>query len=605
MAKVSKNNLFEDFSPSSKAEWKEKTEAGLKGKSIDSLTWSPESSLKIEPYYTREEIANLSSQYNHHPGIPPFSRGNDLNGSRNDWQLVEEIYHTGNQAFLANIQSGIGQEVQAFSIQFDHFSQQEIREIFAKNISLNRQAIHLKTSSSPSLALVELYLSTSSKGIPPRNLTGTLTHDPISSAVRRGKKVSDVAMVECEGGMVNSRKSPHFRALGLDMTYVHQMGGNQVQEIAFTLATLVDYLDYYDELGSDLKEEEIFANVAIRFSTGPSFFLELAKLRAFRILYNRVAEVMQVKHSDFRSPFIISQTSDWHISKYDRHNNLLRFTTEAVSAIAGGTNALIVSAYDPDEDDFSESVRLGRNIQHLLKYESYLNQVADPAGGAYYVEQITDQLCEAAWAMFQQIEKIGGMIKAVDSGLIKSLLADAKETVKEELAFRRKIVVGVNHFPGVEKSIPPTDDTVPNIGEDFEAIRRKVDFQEEKGGRPVAFLFTFGNLKMRNTRLQFAQNLLATAGLGIQTNSLAEDRTQSLAELTDSKAEVIILCASDEDYDQEGKNLIEDIQKSLPKAKIYIAGKSSVLSEPEIDGSIFQGMNALAFLEKLTQTFSY
>ena len=207
--------------------------------------------------------------------------------------------------------------------------------------------------------------------------------------------------------------------------------------------------------------------------------------------------------------------------------------------------------------------------------------------------------------MFQQIETIGGMIKAVDSGLIKSLLTDAQTKGKEDLAFRRKIVVGVNHFPGVEKSIPPTDDTVPNIGEDFEAIRRKVDFQEEKGGRPVAFLYTFGNLKMRNARLQFAQNLLATAGLGIQTNSLAEDRTQSLAELTDSKAEVIILCASDEDYDQEGKNLIEDIQKSLPKAKIYIAGKSSVLSEPEIDGSIFQGMNALAFLEKLTQTFSY
>jgi methylmalonyl-CoA mutase len=249
--------------------------------------------------------------------------------------------------------------------------------------------------------------------------------------------------------------SPQFRTICASSHAFHNAGATATQELAFTLASLVDT---YDLLTNDgLALEQIVPKTMLSVSVGTSYFVEIAKLRAFRVLMNRLIAAFD-SSSAFQplSYFIHAQTSTFYDAKATPNTNLLRATTEAMSAIIGGCDALTVHPYDtvlgqtePTDNDFS--ARIARNVSILLKEESYLDKVADPAAGSYYIETLTNSLVDAAWTLFLEVDKQGGFASALASGFVLASIEQAYQK-KVEAIRNGKVLVGVTKFRFDEKN---------------------------------------------------------------------------------------------------------------------------------------------------------
>ncbi len=207
----------------------------------------------------------------------------------------------------------------------------------------------------------------------------------------------------------------------------HNAGATAVQELAFALAAGVDRLAAGDQ------------DIAFIFAVGSNYFFEIAKLRAARLLWAQAAEAFGAPSTTH----LQARTAIANKSLYDPYTNLLRVTTEALSAVIGGCDSLIVEPFE-----FSE--RLAANLQLLLKHEAHLDQVADPAAGSYYVEWLTDALAREAWKLFQQVEQQGGF--AQSQSFIDNAMATSRKALETAVASRRRTLVGVNNYPDLQES---------------------------------------------------------------------------------------------------------------------------------------------------------
>ncbi|MEZ4776403.1 MAG: methylmalonyl-CoA mutase family protein [Bacteroidia bacterium] len=581
--------LFQEFPPVSSDAWRKQAEAALKGRTIESLHFEPEKFLSLAPWYREEDIRHLNHELLIPPGKFPFRRGNRFHAYGPGWQIVNEISADQPQA-IQILEKILTHPPEAIALSgYYRLPEPKETEALLSQIHLPSTAVHLEVNQRPVQTVLDLVKLLLIRKFRKNELTGTLYNDPISKAASAGKAVHPVEMAHCEGGLINGRNLPNFRTLGLDFSWVQEMGGTITEEIAFALAVVTDYLDFFEQTKSVLARKEILENIAITFSAGSDFFMEAAKLRAFRILYAKLIAAWGETRADLQSPFLITRTSRQNLSLYDRHNNLLRATTASISAIAGGTNALIVTAFDrmKGPEDI-QSARLSGNIQHLLRHESYLDKVTDPGGGSWHLEILTDQLAEAAWTRFQKIEKLGGFSQMMKEGQILQLLEHSAEKKDTDFASRKSVMVGVNQYPGSTEAFP--DIHAHEFLSPFEVLRLEMDKRTAQSGkRPVAFLMTFGDVKMRNARKQFARNLLGCLGLKIGE----EGEIQSAA------PDIVVLCSSDADYLENGKTMIEKAKKQAPGAVIIIAGKPEGVEALQADDYIFAGMNALEFLQKL------
>lgn len=249
--------------------------------------------------------------------------------------------------------------------------------------------------------------------------------------------------------------SPQFRTVCASSHAFHNAGATTTQELAFTLASLVDT---YDHLTNDgLTLEQIVPKTMLSVSVGTSYFLEIAKLRAFRVLMNRLLAAYDSSLAfQSSSYFIHAQTSTFYDAKTTPNTNLLRATTEAMSAIIGGCDALTVHPHDTvldqtESTDNDFSARIARNVSILLKEESYLDKVTDPAAGSYYIENLTNSLVDAAWPLFLEVDKQGGFASALASGFVSASIEQAYQK-KVEAIRNGKVLVGVTKFRFDEKN---------------------------------------------------------------------------------------------------------------------------------------------------------
>jgi methylmalonyl-CoA mutase len=268
-------------------------------------------------------------------------------------------------------------------------------------IPLNESAVHLRLSQEPLLATTDLLLALAQQGYSRKELTGTLTNDPISTAAALGNRPTALDWVQCVGGIKNTADCPNFRSLGLDLSYIHERGGTLAEELSTALLTIVETLDQLGEQGYEVSA--LLPKLALTFGVGNHFFLEIAKFRAFRLLMSQLLRAYEVEEQAASMPFVMAQTSLRLQSQAEPLDNLLPATTQAMSAIFGGVDALFVQPCDAiSNSETAETTRLARNVQQLLRHESQLHQVQDPVGGSYYLEVATHQLAEAAWKLFQE-----------------------------------------------------------------------------------------------------------------------------------------------------------------------------------------------------------
>lgn len=309
---------------------------------------------------------------------------------------------------------------------------------------------------------------------------------------------------------------------------IQEAGGTAVQELGYAIAEGVE------RLADAADVDEAAAGIRFVFAVGSNFFFEIAKLRAARMLWARAVSAFQPKRPSSGRMRIDARTALSNKSIYDPYTNLLRVTTEALSAAIGGCDSLTVTPYRfPD--------RLGLNVQRILKEESYLDRVADPAGGSYYVEVLTEALAREGWKLFQQVEAEGGYTKAGAS--IQAAIDAARIKKEAAVASRRRTLVGVNNYPNGEETSGGAAIGVPGeiwrAAEAFEQIRLRTEAHAEATGRrPAILLLTRGDAKMRTARAQFCRNLFGCGGFRINES---DDGIHT-------ESDAIVLCSSDPEY---------------------------------------------------------
>jgi len=306
----------------------------------------------------------------------------------------------------------------------------------------------------------------------------------------------------------------------------HEAGATAVQELACAIAEGADRL----AAAADAAAEA--ASLTFVFSIGSNYFLEIAKLRAARLLWARTVTAFAPGAGEAARMRIHARTALANKSIYDPYTNLLRVTTEALSAAIGGCDSLeVVPAR------FSQ--RMARNVQLVLKEEAHLNAVADPAGGSYYVEALTDSLAAAAWTLFQQIEAEGGFSKARD--FIDAQVAEARAAKDQAMATRRKVMVGVNNYPDTKETALDAAEALPSGWRQSQAIEeirlRTERYARAAGKTPRVLLLKRGDLKMKMARAAFCMNFFGCGGFDIVES-----------EELDPAADLIVLCSSDPEY---------------------------------------------------------
>ena len=334
--------------------------------------------------------------------------------------------------------------------------------------------------------------------------------------------------------MIDDTFAPSSDAIRADTW--HDEGATSVQEIAWAVAAGVDRLADRTTAGTSV--DEAASSMTFVFAVGSLYFLEIAKLRAARLAWSQAVTAFGPANPDSARARLHVRTARINKSLYDPYTNLLRATTEALSAAIGGCDRLAVEAFGFDE-------HLAVNVQRILKEESLIDAVADPAGGSYYVEALTDALARAAWREFQQVEAEGGFAAALTAGTIPGRLTASRAAREAAVSSRRRTLVGVNNYPDLNQKAPvtthlPADAAAAwRLAVPLEAIRNRTAQYAQRIGRfPRVLLLTRGDVRVSGARANFCLNFFGCGGFDIQQSD----------QYADHGADLIVLCSSDPEY---------------------------------------------------------
>ena len=334
-----------------------------------------------------------------------------------------------------------------------------------------------------------------------------------------------------------TRALKNFRVVAVNGKFFANSGSSIVQELAFSLSQGAEYLTQLTELG--LSVDEVAKNIKFNFGVGNNYFMEIAKLRAARLLWAKIVEAYGPECNCAAKLVAHSETNSYNLTVYDPYVNMLRTQTEAMSAALGGAHSVTVLPFNAIYEDTTEfSERIARNQQLLLKEESHLDKIADPSAGSYYIESLTDSLANEAWKLFLEIQEKGGFIAAFKEGFIQNAIKTTAAKRDQNIALRRDNLLGTNQFPNfTEKMTKELDASIfqpMDLSEEnsevetlkpyrgaqaFEVLRYKTDVHSKENKRPLAFMLTIGNLAMRKARAQFSCNFFAVAGFDVIDNN--------------------------------------------------------------------------------------
>ncbi|MFD0660256.1 methylmalonyl-CoA mutase family protein [Thermocatellispora tengchongensis] len=401
---------------------------------------------------------------------------------------------------------------------------------------------------------------------------------------------------------------PGLRAVTVDATPYHDAGGSDAEELGCSIATGVAYLRALTAPrpgGAGLSVPEALAQIDFRYAATADQFLTVAKLRAARRLWARVAEACGAPGDGGQRQHAV--TSSAMMTARDPWVNMLRTTVACFAAGVGGAGAVTVQPFDAClglPDDFAR--RIARNTQTLLLEEAHVGRVADPAGGSWYAESLTAGLAEAAWAWFQEIERAGGMAAALASGLVQARLAATAARRAQDVGHRRAPITGVSEFadpaekpvvrrPGTGLAAWGEDGGLPLVrpAAPFEELRDRADaIAAETGARPLVFLATIGPVAAHTARASFAANLFQAGGLATTTAGATTDPAEIAAAYARSGARVACLCSADKLYAEHAAPVAAALREA-GAARVWLAGRGEYEG---VDGTLYAGCDALAVL---------
>jgi methylmalonyl-CoA mutase len=570
------SKLLQEFPPVSTQEWEEAIAPDLKGAEYGKrLIWKSDEGLALRPYYRAEDLAGIA-HLDGAPGSFPYLRGAHARGG---WRIREEIDaadpEEANRAARGAAATG------AEEIAFRRAATLNASELGMLLAGLEGVPVHFEGAGE---GLIRLLIE---------RLGKEQTQSPVST------DWNPLGDVEFAAEVVRSAP-PALRPFTIDGAVLEESGANAAEEIGFTLSAGVEFMAAIEERG--MEADRAAASLGFSFAIGANYFFQIAKLRAFRMAWARVVESFGGTPEGARTN-IHGRSSRWNKTIYDPHVNILRGTTEAMAAILGGADSVSVAPFDacyntPDE----ASRRLARNTQILLKHEAMLGRVADPAGGSYCVEVLTDFLAREGWKTMQEMEAAGGYRKAEADGRIRQALERSLAARENDVALRRRVFVGTSRYANAsERALKRIDLSRVNElrrgARIYEELRLRTERHRARGGKtPRVLLAEFGNARMRGARSNFAADLFACAGFEIVTRRFA-----GADAIAASDGDLIVLCSSDAEYAALVAELMPRLKALGRATPVIVAGNPEGAEELKAAGIadfVHLGSHPIEFLGK-------
>jgi methylmalonyl-CoA mutase len=460
-----------EFKTVSLDDWQAAAAQSLKGKPIESLTWHTPEGIAVKPLYTAEDVAHLPHA-NTMPGFAPFIRGPQATMyAVRPWTIRQYAgFSTASEsnAFYKKALAAGGQGVSvAFDLathrgyDSDHprvtgdvgkagvaiDSVEDMKVLFG-GIDLANVSVSMTMNGAVLPVLAAFVVAGEEQGVSQAQLSGTIQNDILKEFMVRNTYIyPPKPSMRIIGDIIEhtATQMPRFNSISISGYHMQEAGANQALELAFTLADGAEYVK--TAVAKGLNVDDFSPRLSFFWAVGMNFYLEIAKMRAARLLWCRIMQGFGAVNPKSLMLRTHSQTSGWSLTEQDPHNNVVRTTVEAMAAVFGGTQSLHTNSFDEAialPTDFSS--RIARNTQLILQEETHITSVVDPWAGSYMMESLTQQMADKAWAIIEEVNAMGGMIKAVDSGWAKLKIEASAAEKQARIDSGKDVIVGVNKY---------------------------------------------------------------------------------------------------------------------------------------------------------------
>ncbi len=608
-ADYKKDSLFEEFPPISTEEWEEVIKQDLKGADYKKkLRWKTGEGVEPLPFYRRENLSDLDRT----APIPKSYEDTEANS----WEMREPIFEhsipKANEAARNALDRGadalqfqltvrrtegmLDGDIHGLPIQ----SQSDFSSLL-EGVSLESTPLHFDTGLASPALLAMLWDEIQRQNIDSKKVQATFSYDPFIYLLKHGHYSKNKEHIErdiSDLGQFTAKNLPSVRPIGVDGRFYHNSGATIVQELGYAMASASEYLAILTDNNLDIANA--VPSLFFSFSIGSNYFLEIAKFRAARLLWKNLIEAYGID-SKKNAAYLHGETSRWNKTLYDPYTNMLRTSTESMSGAIAGCDSLTVLPFDEhfrQPNAFSQ--RIARNQQLILSEEAYFNKVEDPAAGSYYLENLTEEIAEKAWSIFQDVESEGGLFKAIENGTVQSAIQKSQEQRNQTIAKRGRTFVGTNQYTNANENmsddIGETNQTVALRESDEISIEsnaqslvkylsdafsqgatmadvteRLFDFQrqqyrtvapyrgpqafeelrlatEKHQNTPKVLNLPLGNKKWRKGRATFSANFFGCAGYDIEDPIGYANVEEAIDAIKDQQPDIAVICSSDKEY---------------------------------------------------------
>ena len=571
--------LFENFAPTTEQEWIDKATVDLKGTDFDrKLVWRSLNHIKIKPFY----ISDDEKQYLN-------NTGKNSQSLINYRRIIVEPEKDANKLALKAIEEGMTGLLFDLKVNVSAYD-------LLEGIDLSKTTISFILRDNETEFASDFFALANEKNIDFEDLRGYFDLDIMYNYVTSGHvdciqfdKVTE--LVKLAGNY------PNYKAVSISGSIYLDSGSNQVQEVAYTLNSLVFLIEKYTNRGIDI--QTIFDNLHFELAIGSEYFVEISKFRAFNNLLHKISKKYDVKQFSYS---LTAKTSIWSKSVTDANTNMLRATTETMSAILGNVDGVEIDPYDKEFNTSSDfSSRIAGNIATILKEESYFGKVSNPVDGSYYIEEVSCLIAEKALELFKIIEKSGGYYRSFESERIQKQIAEIRFEKIKLLSQRKLVMVGVNKYPNLMETVDENilsdfNMTTKSINKilrprratlEIEALRRNTEECVNKTKhRPIVELTSYGNLGMRKARAAFAYDFMGISGFKIideQSHCCADKAAEESA---NSTSDVVVICSSDKDYTETAVDFVRNFRTINTDKVLLLAGNPSDIADELIEAGL-------------------
>ena len=594
-----REKLFDMFSPVSPEEWRAKAEVDLKGADFEKkMVWRTDEGFNVQPLYRGVDIKDFKT-IDSLPGEYPYVRGTRTN---NDWQARQEIDAADVKEANAKALDVLNKGITSLGFKLhDDFN----LDVLLDGIYTDIAQVNFAVCPNKVVEFAKVLVAYLEKKGTADKFVGSIDFNPYKATFKKGKKFEGIAEVAAELLKVVAPVKG-LRVLSVNSEMLSNAGAYIYQELGYALSWGNEWMAQLTDAG--FSADEVASRIKFNMGISTIYFMELAKFRAARMLWAQIVKQYNPQCDCACKMVVHATTSRYSQTMFDSYVNMLRSQTQAMSAALASVDEITVTPFDAPykkSDEFSE--RIARNQQLLLKEESHLDKVVDPAGGSYYIEELTMSLAQVAWKLFLETEDKGGFKAAVESYDVTNAVNASANARFDKVAKRREQLLGTNQFPNftevsdgkkaltcccacaceMEESAPVLNNK--RLGSQFEDLRQAT---ENAAHTPVVFMLTIGNLAMRLARAQFSDNFFGCAGYKLIDNNGFNTVEEGVEAAVAANADVVVLCSSDAEYPE----LIPGAIKALNgRAEFVLAG-------PETDE--FKALGVTNFINVRTNVLS-